>query len=124
LRGLAGTVLPSAPKHSGTFTLNYVHELANGDAIKASFNANYKSSMRQNLPARNSRYPLLPGYWLTNFNLSWETDDWMLSGYVRNIFNERPVYGVYSRITPFTPLDLVETVGRPREMGLSLRFSW
>lgn len=122
--GIAGTVLPSAPKHSGTFTLNYVHELGEGNAIKASFNANYKSKMRQNLPARNSRYPLLPDYWLANFNLSWETDDWAISGYVRNIFNERTVYSVYSRITPFTPLDLVETVGRPREMGLSLRFSW
>lgn len=122
--GVAGTVLPSAPKHSGTFTLNYAHQLVNGDVIKASLNANYKSKMRQNLPARNTRYPLLAEYWLTNFNLSWETDDWTLSGYVRNIFNERPVYGVYTRVTPFTPLDLVETVGRPREMGLSLNFSW
>lgn len=122
--GVAGTALPSAPKHSGTLTLNYVHELGNGDTITAGFNANYKSKMRQNLPARNSRYPMLSGYWLTNFNLSWETDAWTLNGYVRNIFNERPVYGVYSRITPFTPLDLVETVGRPREVGVSLRFSW
>lgn len=124
IRGLAGTVLPSAPRHSGTATLNYQQKLGSETTFRASLNGNYKSSMRQNLPSTTSRYPLLPGYWLVNANASLEFGAWTLSGYVRNIFNERAVYGKYSKITPFTPLDLVETVGRPREAGLSVRFSW
>lgn len=124
IRGLAGTVLPSAPKHSGTANLNYQTQLGENTRLRASVNANYKSSMRQNLPSINSRYPLLPAYWLVNLNASVELGGWTIGGYVRNLFNERAVYNQYARITPFTSLDLEETVGRPREAGLSLGFSW
>lgn len=124
INGVAGTVLPSAPRHSANVTLNYQASLGDETKLRASVNGNYKSSMRQNLPSVTSRYPLLPGYWLVNFNASLEFGPWTVSGYVRNLFNERTVYGQYSRISRFTPLDLAETVGRPREAGLSLKFSW
>ncbi len=124
IRGLAGTVLPSAPRHSATFTLNHEAEISSDLTLRTSINTNYKSSMRQNLPSVTARYPLLPSYWLVNFNASLQFKNWTLSAYVRNLLDERVVYGQYTRITPYTPLDLVETVGRPREAGLSIRFSW
>lgn len=124
IRGIAGTTLPSAPKNSATLTLNYRHELSGGDVLAASLNTNYKSAMRQNIPTNNQRYPLIPGYSLTNLNLSWEHGPWTASAYARNVFDKRVIYSTYARVTPFVPLDLADTIGRPRTVGLSLRYSW
>jgi outer membrane receptor protein involved in Fe transport len=122
--GVSGTTLPSAPKHSGTATLDYSHEFGGGNKLTVSANVNYKGSMRQNLPAINSRYVMLPSYVLTNLNIAFETGPWTISGYARNLFDVRPVYSAYSRITPFVPLDRVDTIGRPRELGIGLKYSW
>jgi len=124
--GVKGAPLPSAPKHSGTATLNYKHEIGGGDKIGIDLNANYKGSMRQTLPQSPNRLrnPLLPAYWLVNLNLSLEHGPWTASLYARNLFDERPVYSVYTRVTRFEPLDLAETIGRPREIGVTLRYHW
>lgn len=122
--GVAGTPLPSAPKHSGSAILNYQTSIGSDMVLRASTSANYKSSMTQALPSITLRNPVLPAYWLFDVNASLEIGKWTLGGYVRNLFNERAVYNRYARITPFTPLDLEETVGRPREAGVTLRLAW
>lgn len=122
--GRSGVRLPAAPEHSGTASLNYGHELSNGDQVSASLNANYKGEMRQNLPIPNVRYPLIPSYWLVNANLSWDHGPWTASAYIRNLFDKRALYSTYTRVTPFEPQDLADTIGRPRSMGVSLRYRW
>ena len=124
INGKSGTVLPSAPKHSGTVTLNYERPITDDDTLVATLNANYKSETRQTLPTAGARYVLLPSYWLVNAYAGWEHGPVTLGLYMRNVLDERVVFGANTRITAFAPIDLYETVGRPRTTGLELTYRW
>ena len=124
IRGAKGNRLPSAPKHSGTFTLNYAQPIGANDTIIGTLNANYKSSTRQSLPTNNQRYPLIPSYWIVNAYAGWEHGPITAAVYVRNVFDERVVFAQNARITRYAPIDLYETVGRPRTAGVELTYRW
>ncbi len=120
IAGTKGTPLPSAPKHSGTFTLNYEQPVSADDTIIATFNGNYKSKTRQILPTSGQRYPVNPGYWMFNGYVGWKHGPVTLAAYVQNIFDKRVVYATNTRITPYAPIDRYDTVGKPRSMGLEV----
>jgi len=124
ISGLKGAPLPSAPRHSGTATLNYERELSNDDTITATLNANYKGDTRQNLPTAGARYPLVPAYWLVNAYAGWEHGPVTTSLYVRNLLDERVVYSINTRISAYAPIDVYETIGRPRTMGVDVTYRW
>ncbi|MGX5713240.1 TonB-dependent receptor [Sphingopyxis terrae subsp. ummariensis] len=122
--GTKGTPLPSAPRHSGTFSLNYEHDLNDEDTITASFNGNYKGKSRMNLPTLGQRYPTIPSYWLFNAYVGWSHGPVSASLFARNLFDKRTVFAVNTRITPYAPIDLYESVGRPRTIGIELGYKW
>jgi outer membrane receptor protein involved in Fe transport len=122
--GTKGAVLPSAPKHSGTASLTWQHDLGSERSLTANINANYKSSTRLNIENVNLRYPLVPSTFLANASLSYADGPWALTVFARNIFDRRVVYSTYTRFTPFEPLDLADTIGRPRQLGATLRYRW
>lgn len=124
ISGAEGTPLPSAPRHSGTFSFNYERELNEQDSIAASLNANYKGKTRMNLPTVGARYPSIPSYWLVNAYVGWTRGPVTASVFARNLFDKRAVYSVNTRITPYSPIDLYETIGRPRTTGVELTYSW
>lgn len=124
ISGAKGTPLPSAPRHSGTFSLNYERELSDEDSITASINANYKGKTRMNLPTVGARYPTIPSYWLVNGYVGWTHGPVTASLFARNLFDERTVFAVNTRITRYAPIDLYETVGRPRTVGMELSYRW
>ncbi|MFT3722924.1 MAG: TonB-dependent receptor [Hyphomonadaceae bacterium] len=124
INGSAGTPLPSAPKHSGTFSLNYEQPIGVDDTLTATFNANYKGESFQNLPTLGQRYFTIPDYWLVNLYLGWEHGPITTSLYVRNALDERIVYSQNARITSFAPIDLYTTVGRPRSMGVEVSYKF
>lgn len=124
ISGTKGTPLPSAPKHSGTFSLNYERSLGDEDSVSASINANYKGKARMNLPTVGARYPTIPSYWLVNAYLGWTHGPVTASVFARNLFDERAVFSVNTRITPYAPIDLYETVGRPRTLGMEIAYRW
>lgn len=124
IAGTKGTPLPSAPRHSGTVSLNYEQEVDDGDSITASINANYKGKTRMNLPTVGARYPMVPSYWLVNAYVGWSHGPVTASLFARNLFDKRAVFAVNTRITPYAPIDLYETVGRPRTIGLELGYKW
>lgn len=124
INGTKGTPLPSAPRYSGTFSLDYERELGAEDTITASFNGNYKGKSRMNLPTLGARYPEIPSYWLFNAFIGWEHGPITASLFARNLFDKRTVFAVNTRITPYSPIDLYETVGRPRTVGIELGFEW
>ena len=124
ISGAKGTPLPSAPLHSGTFSLDYQRELGDEDTVIASINANYKGKTRMNLPTVGARYPTLPSYWLVNAYVGWNHGPVTASLFARNLFDERAVFAVNTRITPYAPIDLYETVGRPRTVGVELAYRW
>lgn len=124
INGASGTPLPSAPKNSATFSLNYERPIGSDDTVIATLNANYKGESFQNLPTLGQRYFTIPDYWLVNFYLGWEHGPITTSLYVRNVFDERVVYSENARITRFAPIDLYDTVGRPRSMGVELSYKF
>lgn len=125
ISGTKGDTLPSAPKHSGTFTLNYEQPVGRGDdKIVATLNGNYKSSTQQVLPTTGARNPTIPSYWLFNGYLGYDIGHATIAAYAHNILDKRVVYAVNTRITSYAPIDLYDTVGRPREVGLELTFRW
>lgn len=120
--GAKGTTLPSAPRHSGTFTLTYTTPVAEKTSLNASLNGNYKSSTKQILPTVGQRYPTIPSYWLFNGYVGIDRGPVTIAAFVRNIFDKRVVYAVNTRITDYAPIDVYETVGRPRTAGAELTF--
>lgn len=124
IQGVKGDTLPSAPRHSGSFTLNYEQPIFAADKLVATLNANYKSSMRQTLPITGQRNPLLPAYWIVNAYAGWDHGPITLAAYVRNVFDKRVVFSQNARITSFAPIDLYETVGHPRAAGIELTYRW
>jgi outer membrane receptor protein involved in Fe transport len=60
ISGAKGTRLPTAPKHSATFTFNYEQPVSEQGKVLATFNGNYKSSTFQILPTAGQRYPTIP----------------------------------------------------------------
>lgn len=92
--------------------------------MTASLNGNYKGSAYQSLPTSGARYIKNPDYWLFNAYLGWERGPYTASLYARNLLDERVIYSTNTRITPFAPLDLYETIGRPRSVGVELSYSW
>ncbi|MGA0604666.1 TonB-dependent receptor [Phenylobacterium sp. VNQ135] len=124
ISGAKGTPLPSAPRHSGTFSLDYERELNNENSIVASINANYKGKTRMNLPTVGARYPTIPSYWLVNAYAGWNRGPVTASLFARNLFDARAESAINTRITPYAPIDLYETVGRPRTVGVELAYRW
>lgn len=124
IAGLKGQVLPSAPKHSATATLNYEHPLDDENTITATLNANYKSATWQDLPTVGARNPLNPSYWLVNAYAGWRHGPVTAALYARNLLDKRAVYSTNTRITAFAPIDLYQTVSHPRSVGLELRYDW
>lgn len=124
ISGAKGTPLPSAPRHSGTFSLNYDHELNDTDSISASINGNYKGKTKMNLPTVGARYPTIPPYWLFNAYVGFTHGPMTASLFARNIFDKRAVFAINTRITPSAPIDLYESVGRPRTIGIELGYKF
>ncbi len=124
ISGIKGTRLPSAPEHSATFTLNYEQPVSDKGTVLATFNGNYKSSTFQILPTTGQRYPTIPGYWLFNGYLGFRQGPVTIAAYAHNLFDKRVIYASNTRITPYAPIDLYNTVGRPRTFGLELSFDW
>jgi len=124
IAGTKGDTLPSAPRNSGSFTLNYQRPIFTDDKIVATLNANYKSSTRQTLPIAGQRYSLIPSYWTVNAYAGWDHGPITLAAYVRNVFDKRVVFTENARITRYAPIDVYDTVGRPRTAGVELTYRW
>ncbi len=125
IQGLDGTVLPGAPKHTGTLNLAYEKQLADGSDIALSINSNYKGSMFTTLPTANLINPELDGFWTVNATASWGQGPWRASLYARNVFDERGVLAVTLRQGALAgPLDDLTSVTRPRSVGIQLSYDW
>ena len=125
IRGLDGTALPGAPKHTATLNLAYARQLSDGSDIELSINTNYKGSVFTTLPTANLLNPELDGFWTVNANASWGQGPWRATLYARNLFDERGVLAVNLRQSAFVgPLDDLNAVTRPRSVGVQLSYNW
>jgi outer membrane receptor protein involved in Fe transport len=125
IQGVKGTRLPGAPKHTGSASLDYERELASGDKIGLSVNANYKGSLYTTLPGDGLFNPKLDSFWTVGASASWTHGPIQASLFARNLFNERGVLGVNNAPgASLDGLDAITQITRPRTIGIQLRFNW
>lgn len=122
-----GDRLPGAPEHSATGSLLY--ERSFGEyLVTASLNANYKGGISDQLPTPSQPTSLqtMPAYWLVNAYVGFDRGPWQVSVYALNLFDERPVLGFPQRAGSelLQGLERIDTIGRPRTAGVTLRYSW
>jgi len=125
IRGDKGTRLPGAPKHSGSVTLNYDHELANADRLLVTLNANYKGSVFSALPTPTAPSVTFDSYWMINGTVSYVHGPWRASIYGRNLFDERAVLGITTKTNAVVGLlNRTETIAPPRQVGLTVQYDF
>lgn len=124
-QGLAGTVLPGAPKNTFSGELNYTHTLGGGNVLEGTLNADYKGGEFVELPSPNLLNPYLPGYWTVNLSGAWDHGPWRLGFYVHNLLNSRGLVGADVRYAAFLGnLQFVDQITKPLSGGLTLGYRW
>jgi iron complex outermembrane receptor protein len=84
-------LLRRAPKWTGEFSVNYDHELGNGDSIVLNTDYNFKSdySIVANTINTHANNPgLIDGFGTLNASLSYKTDRFKISAFGRNLTGE------------------------------------
>lgn len=125
IRGDKGTRLPGAPRHSGSVTLNYDHELANDDRLLVTLNANYKGSVFSNLPSPTAPSVTFDSYWMINSTVSYAHGPWRASIYARNLTDERALLGIMTKTNAVVGLlNRTESIAPPRQVGLTVQYEF
>jgi len=113
---LKGNQPVNSPKWTGSFGANYEIPLPNGMKIDLSGAASYRSS--RYLASANKPSNHQPSYWLINtfIALADSHDRWRISGWVRNLTQER--YQTFVNDVP--GYGVLNIYGAPRTYGLTL----
>ncbi len=113
---LTGRALPRVP--GTTIGLGYEHlwDLANGAALRAGLNAQWKSGYEVDLLTFN--YSTTKSYSLWNANLTYDApgNRWSVSAYINNITN----YAVLEQANTAGPVNVYGVIGAPRTYGVRL----
>lgn len=127
ISGSNGDQLPASPKHSGSTTLLYERMIGNR-WVTTSLNANYKGRMRTAIPSAGqpTTEETLSSYWTVNASLAVEQGSWEAFAFVQNLLDERAVLSLPARTgSPRTNgLERMETIIRPRSIGIGVRYRW
>lgn len=125
IRGEKGMRLPGSPKHSGSLTLNYDRDFANDGRLRVTMNVNYKGSVFSNLPTPSAPAVTFDSYWMVNGTISYSHGPWLASVYVRNLFDERAILGITTKTNAVVGLlNRTEVIAPPRQVGLTLQYSF
>jgi len=92
----SGEKLPSMADHTLTGGITHTAVLNNGWYVVTSASAYYQSESRNSLGSNPAFDIDLGDFWLANLTTTLQTENWDISLYVRNIFNEEGVTGVLS----------------------------
>ncbi|HKY82658.1 MAG TPA: TonB-dependent receptor [Sphingobium sp.] len=125
IRGDKGGRLPGSSKSSANLGLLYSREIGSS-RIEVGADAQYTGSILTSLPLSNlTNPPLLPSYWTANARVGLEHGPWEAALYVKNVFDKRALLSV-SRYFPdqIGTIDDADTVSRPRQVGLQVKYSW
>lgn len=116
----SGTQLPNIPKFSFNLATQYKIEFSENNSLTPRLEYNYKG--------KNIDYYIdmlnpidIPAYGLTNFRLTFDHKNFSAYTFANNLTNERVINGYY-----YEDADLgnIYLVGRPRTIGLGLRFNF
>lgn len=85
--GRDGDRLPGSPTTQFSVFADYAHPLSNGNRLLANAGYAYQSDVLSFTGGRAGSYTL-PSYGRANVSLGYDTDNWTLTGYVDNLFDE------------------------------------
>ncbi|GLS83851.1 TonB-dependent receptor [Paraferrimonas haliotis] len=129
LQAKDGDKLPSTPEHTLTAGLDYVHSFENGWDWITSVNGYYQSESLNYLGESDKLQAELDAFSIVNFNTRLSIDNWDVTVYVKNIFNEDGVTGTlpegYMGTDPaenFYGNSSKDYISQPRTIGANVRY--
>ncbi|GGX73137.1 TonB-dependent receptor [Litorimonas cladophorae] len=85
--GVDGDRLPGSPEHQFSLFADYTHGLSGGQDLVARAGLSYTSDILQRVGSI-ANGETLDGYLLTNASISYQEDNWSLTLYANNLFDE------------------------------------
>lgn len=126
IRGEKGGRLPGSAKYSANLGALYTVDIGDDNHLSFDLNAQYNGSILTSLPYSGlPDPPVLPSYWITNGRVSIEHKQYQIAFYVRNILNRRALLSttVYAPDL-IGPIDRLDTITRPRQIGVEAKYTW
>lgn len=119
-RPLKGNPIPNIPKFQASSSLTYTRELSNGYNAVLHADLTYRGSSHTEFNPADSLRVKLNSFALVNLRASVEKDDWKLSVFAKNLFDNRAQIDAING----TQDPLAFVTARPRTIGLSVKRSF
>lgn len=124
-----GDRLPGTPKHSGAAAVNYNRDIAYGLELNAGWTVVYTGEIYSKIGLRGSG-EVIPDYWLNKAQIGVSKDNWEVSLFADNIFDEYAITSVSNDFSTVGQVDGVTKryyaygVLRPRTVGMEFRYKY
>jgi len=127
--GVDGDRLPGSPKHQFSVFSSYTFDLASGNEVELSGGYSWQDKVLSLTGGRGNSFTL-PSYGRADVNATYRTDNWSLTAYVNNLFDdfsESSVTGTVLRnqiVSGASVRDFRTNVLPPRSYGLRMRYNF
>ncbi len=129
LKAEAGERLPSTAEHTFSASLEHYYELEGEYYLLNRASAYYQSNSRNALGDDPNFDILLPSFWIANASSTLHAENWSVTLFVKNLFNEEGVTGILSEGYMGTDPDenfygnaSKSYITQPRTVGVSLHY--
>lgn len=125
----AGDRLPGSPKYAGAAAVTYTRPLDNGMDLTANYGVVYTGEIYSKIGLRGNG-EVIPDYWVSKASVGVAKDNWELSVFADNLFNEYAVIAVSNDFSDIGQVDGVTKryyaygVLRPRQVGVEVRYRY
>ncbi len=128
---LDGATLPGLAKSTFNLAVDNTYQLSSGWDWNNRVSVYYQSSMENSiLPSPSFAYTL-GGFSLWDFNSTLASDNWAITLFVKNLFNEKGVVGLFTEqymgtdpAQNYYGNGSKEYIARPRTIGLNVRYNF
>ncbi len=125
----SGDRLPGSPKNQLYVAAHYELALRDGSQINFDWSMSYQSSVLTKVGERDFGESM-PSFYLNNISTSWLKDDWVVTLYADNVFDEYAQTGVRADTSfigesgDFTLRRYYHNMVRPRQVGLKFTYTF
>ena len=127
--GLSGDRLPGSPENQFALQASYTMPMNNGAELVLSGDYAWQGDILSRTGARGGSYTL-PSFGVGNIRATYQSDDWSVTGYINNVFDEFAETGVQSTplisqtINGATVRSFVTNVLRPMTFGVRFNYNF
>lgn len=122
ISGNKGDKLPGVPKNSVMLSFNHFQSLANEVEVNYHLNASYRDEITTAITEGSADYAVLDSYTLVDASVSFSADQWKVTVFADNLFDERAEVG--HRTAARYGDGAFDYVNRSRTLGLGLSYNW